>query len=104
MVWIPGGTFLMGSDTHYPEEAPAHQVSVDGFWIDGKTVTNRDLARFVAETGHVTVGKQLAEIADLFAACCPGAVQPALRYEQARGKIVGGIFCRVVADRPGRSK
>lgn len=23
MVWIPGGTFLMGSDQHYPEEAPA---------------------------------------------------------------------------------
>jgi sulfatase modifying factor 1 len=26
MVWIPGGTFLMGSDNHYPEEAPAHNV------------------------------------------------------------------------------
>ena len=24
----------MGSDHHYPEEAPAHKVSVDGFWID----------------------------------------------------------------------
>jgi formylglycine-generating enzyme required for sulfatase activity len=31
MVWIPGGTFLMGSDKHYPEETPAHEVSVDGF-------------------------------------------------------------------------
>jgi hypothetical protein len=37
-------------------------------------------------------GEQLAEIADLLAACCPGAVQPALRHEHARGKIVGGIF------------
>ena len=26
MVWVPAGTFLMGSDRHYPEEAPAHQV------------------------------------------------------------------------------
>ena len=34
MVWIPGGTFLMGSDRHYPEEAPAHKVTVDGFWMD----------------------------------------------------------------------
>ena len=34
MVWIPGGTFLMGSDHHYPEEAPAHPVTVYGFWID----------------------------------------------------------------------
>ena len=24
MVWIPGGKFFMGSDRHYPEEAPAH--------------------------------------------------------------------------------
>ena len=24
MVRIPGGTFRMGSDNHYPEEAPAH--------------------------------------------------------------------------------
>jgi sulfatase modifying factor 1 len=34
MIWIPGGTFRMGSDHHYPEEAPAHRVTVDGFWID----------------------------------------------------------------------
>ena len=34
MVWIPGGTFLMGSDHHYPEEAPAHKVTVGGFWMD----------------------------------------------------------------------
>jgi len=23
MIWIPGGTFRMGSDKHYPEEAPS---------------------------------------------------------------------------------
>jgi formylglycine-generating enzyme len=58
MVWIPGGTFLMGSDQHYPEEAPAHEVSVDGFWMDQYTVTNEAFARFVAETGYVTVAER----------------------------------------------
>jgi formylglycine-generating enzyme required for sulfatase activity len=29
MIWIPGGTFHMGSDQHYPEEAPVHRVTVD---------------------------------------------------------------------------
>jgi len=47
MVWIPGGEFAMGSDHHYPEEAPVHRASVDGFWMDRCAVTNRDFARFV---------------------------------------------------------
>ena len=54
MVWIPAGTYQMGSDHHYPEEAPAHQVSVDGFWMDSSPITNAQFGRFVAETGYVT--------------------------------------------------
>ena len=41
MVRISGGTFRMGSDGHYPEEAPVHRVSVDDFWIDRAPITNR---------------------------------------------------------------
>jgi sulfatase modifying factor 1 len=58
MVWIPGGTFRMGSDEHYPEEAPAHPVTVDGFWIDRHPVTNRQFTEFVRATGHVTTAEQ----------------------------------------------
>ena len=47
MVWIPGGTFRMGSDQHYPEEAPVHRVTVDGFWIDRTPVTNAQFREFV---------------------------------------------------------
>src|SRR5438105_12573179 len=57
MLWIPGGTFRMGSDRHYPEEAPVHRVSVDGFWIDRTPVTNRDFLKFVNATGYVTVAE-----------------------------------------------
>src|SRR5262249_54804840 len=54
MVFIPGGTFRMGSDRHYPEEAPVHRVTVGGFWIDRTPVTDRDFRQFVNATGYVT--------------------------------------------------
>lgn len=57
MVWIPGGTFAMGSENFYPEESPVRRVSVDGFWIDATPVTNRDYARFVTATGYRTVAE-----------------------------------------------
>ena len=59
MLWIPGGIFRMGSNRHYPEEAPVHRVSVDGFWIDRTPVTNAEFRRFVQATAYVT----FAEIA-----------------------------------------
>ena len=54
VVHIPGGTFRMGSDTHYPEEAPVHSVTVGEFWIDRTPVTNRQFREFIKATGHVT--------------------------------------------------
>lgn len=40
MLYVPGGTFRMGSNRHYPEEAPVHRVTVDAFWMDRTPVTN----------------------------------------------------------------
>ena len=74
MVWIPGGTFRMGSDKHYPEERPVHQVVVDGFWMDRYPVTNERFARFVEETGHRTFAAIPPQAADY-----PGA-DPARLY------------------------
>jgi formylglycine-generating enzyme required for sulfatase activity len=68
MVWIPGGTFRMGSEEFYPEERPVHVVAVDGFWIDRFAVTNDDFAQFVAETGYRTVAERALNPADF-----PGA-------------------------------
>ncbi len=54
MLWIAGGTFRMGSDQHYPEERPAHQVTVGGFWIDQTPVTNHEFRKFINDTGYRT--------------------------------------------------
>ncbi|MQS15525.1 formylglycine-generating enzyme family protein [Streptomyces kaniharaensis] len=61
MVWVPGGTFLMGSPDFYPEERPVHPVRVDGFWMDEKPVTVARFRRFVKETGHRTVAERPLE-------------------------------------------
>jgi formylglycine-generating enzyme required for sulfatase activity len=74
MVWIPGRTFTMGSNDHYPEEAPAHPVEVDGFWIEATPVTNRKFAAFVKATGHVTVAEKAPDPKDY-----PGALPKMLR-------------------------
>jgi sulfatase modifying factor 1 len=58
MCFVPGATFRMGSDHHYPEEAPSHLVTVDGFWMDRHTVTNREFDRFVRSTGYVTLAER----------------------------------------------
>jgi sulfatase modifying factor 1 len=68
MLWIPGGTFRMGSEEFYPEERPVHEVSVDGFWMDRCAVTNAQFARFVTETGYVTLAERALNAADF-----PGA-------------------------------
>ncbi len=58
MVWVPGGTFAMGSEDFYPEERPVHRVTVDGFWMDERPVTAAGFRRFVRETGYVTVAER----------------------------------------------
>jgi sulfatase modifying factor 1 len=54
MVELPGGTFRMGSDRFYPEEAPEREVTVGGFAVDRHPVTVAEFRRFVKETGHIT--------------------------------------------------
>ena len=58
MVWVEGGTFILGEHAHYPEEGPPHEVEVEGFWIDRHEVTNADFAEFVTETGYLTVAER----------------------------------------------
>ena len=64
MVWVPGGTFTMGSESFYPDEAPLREVSVDGFWMDEHPVTVAEFRRFVKATGHVTNAEKAPDAAD----------------------------------------
>jgi sulfatase modifying factor 1 len=62
MVFIEGGTFMMGSDKFYPEEV--HKVTVDGFWMDSCPVTNKAFTDFVSATDYMTVGERPLNPAD----------------------------------------
>ena len=76
MVWIPGGSFVMGSDHHYPEEAPAQRVEVADFWIDRAPVTNAQFLKFVKATGYRTVAERPAD-PELYPGAQPEQLQPA---------------------------
>ena len=78
----------MGSDHHYPEEAPAHRVTVDGFWIDRHAVTNAEFARFVRKTGHVTVAERAPDPAD-YPGARPELLVPASTVFRSPGRPVG---------------
>jgi formylglycine-generating enzyme required for sulfatase activity len=75
MQFIRGGEFWMGSDDHYPEEAPASVVAVGDFWIDEAPVTNREFRAFVEATGHVTVA-EVAPDAVLYPQADPAMLRP----------------------------
>ncbi len=55
---IPPQTALLGSATHYAEEGPVREVTVDGFRMQAHQVTNADFAAFVDATGYVTVAER----------------------------------------------
>jgi formylglycine-generating enzyme required for sulfatase activity len=93
MVRIPGGAFRMGSDSHYPEEAPAHQVAVGGFRMDRTTVTNHEFKRFVEATGHVTLAERRANPDD-YPGALPGLLAPSsVVFKKApRGTGIGNHY------------
>ncbi len=86
-VELQGGRFRMGSDHHYAEERPAHDVRVGPFAIDPYPVTNRQYAAFVAATGYRTVAER-----PLDPAAYPGASPAALAcgalvFRKTRGPV-----------------
>ena len=87
MVWIPGGTFRMGSARHYPEEAPAHEVAVDGFWMDPYPVTNLQFKRFVEATRYVTLAERPPNPADFPGAPPENLVPGSMVFQRTEGPV-----------------
>ena len=81
MAWIPAGKFLMGGPTEevchqvlsaadpkkpccsllqagFTDSQPAHEVEVDGFWMDETEVTNAEFRTFIEATRYVTVAER----------------------------------------------
>ncbi|KZE39892.1 serine/threonine protein phosphatase [Bhargavaea cecembensis] len=58
MVYIPGGSFLMGTEDgdgfSQDGEGPVREVRVDSFLIDPVAVTNESFREFIDQTGYTT--------------------------------------------------
>jgi formylglycine-generating enzyme len=78
MAFIAGGEFTMGSDAAwaFPNERPAHRVSVAPFFIDRHAVTNADFARFVEATGYQTVAERQIDWEEMKKQVPPGTPKP----------------------------
>lgn len=87
MVWVPGGKFMMGSDSHHAEELPARAVEVSGFWLGRTTVTNADYARFVQDTGYVTVAERPLDPAGFPGAPAENLVPGSMVFTRTPGPV-----------------
>lgn len=87
MVHIKGNRFLMGSNDHYPEEAPVHHVTVDSFWIDKYTVTNQEFRRFVKATGYKTVAERPLNPDDYPGVAPENLVPGSLVFQQPKQRV-----------------
>jgi sulfatase modifying factor 1 len=78
MKWIPGGAYEMGSESPgaMVNEAPAHDVTIDGFWLDAHPVTNADFARFAAATGYLTIAERAVDWEEMKKQMPPGTPKP----------------------------
>lgn len=96
MAWVPAGEFLMGSDHRLakPNERPAHEVRVHGFWMDRHHVTNTEFRRFVTATGYVTTAEKKPDWESLKVQLPPDTPRP------PDAVLVPGAMVFVGTDRP----
>jgi len=84
---LEGGSFTMGSDQFYPEEAPVRRIAVAPFWIDETPVTNHQFACFVQETGYRTVAEVPASPEDYPGMSSAHMHAASLVFHKTRGPV-----------------
>ncbi len=79
MVWVPGGSFLMGTNEQqaYPQEQPAHAVKVKAFFMDATEVTNAQFKAFVQATGYLTLAERKPDWQEMQKQLPAGTPKPA---------------------------
>lgn len=79
MVFIPGGTFVMGGDSLWgrPDEFPRHEVKVSPFYMDRHEVTNAQFRAFIEATGYVTTAERKPDWEELKKQLPIGTPRPA---------------------------
>ncbi len=62
MVQIPKGTYTIGTNSNIgfkdDHEEPRTEVTLDSFYIDETTVTNKEFSRFIEDTEYVTEAEE----------------------------------------------
>lgn len=87
MLWVPSGTFRMGSEDFYPEERPVHEVHVDGFWMDRSPITNDLFSSFVDATGYTTLAERELNPADFPGAPAENLVPGSMVFRKTPGPV-----------------
>lgn len=66
MVRIPPGEFQMGCGDECPmtDAKPAHEVALDGFWMDATPVTTAQFAAFIDDAKYMTVAERVPKAED----------------------------------------
>ncbi len=85
MVWIPAGKMTMGAVDGAADEQHIRDVKVSGFWMDRTEVTNGKFARFVSETGYVTLAERATPVVGASVGWVFSITDSGAKWQQAAG-------------------
>jgi formylglycine-generating enzyme required for sulfatase activity len=95
MVYVPGGTFQMGSPVGDSDEQPVHTVTLDSFWIDRTEVTNDQYERCAADGTCIRASQSSSSTRDSYYGDSQYNDYPAIRLDWNDAKT----YCEWIGGR-----